>query len=117
MAKYECILNGDFDVLLSRINEGILRGSISASYEDGSYYQSGDVRCAVRVYERYSMIGSNRVSMNVTLVGNEDKLFLTAITSGGSQAVFIKINTFGEEAFLTCLADIVEDYKHTRRPL
>lgn len=44
-------------------------------------------------------MGGNRVSMNVTLVGKGEELFLTAITSGGSQAVFWKINTMGEEAF------------------
>ena len=32
---------------------------------------------------------------------------VTAITSGGSQALFWKINTFGEEAFLQKLADLL----------
>jgi hypothetical protein len=57
------------------------------------------------------MIGSNRVSMNITLVGNGNDLFITAITSGGSQAVFFKINTLGEESFLKQAINIVEDYK------
>jgi hypothetical protein len=56
------------------------------------------------------MLGGNRVSLNVTLVGNGDRLFLSAITSGGSQAVLFKINTFGEESFLDCLREIAEDY-------
>jgi len=111
MAKYETTLYGDFDALLRNIDDGILRGSISASYEDGSNFQSGDIRCVVRVYERYSIIGKNRVSLSVTLVGNGNQLFLTAITSGGSQAMFFKINTFGEEAFLDCLARIVDQFK------
>jgi hypothetical protein len=114
MAKYECSLSGDFDALLYRIEDGILRGSLSASYEDGSDLTEGSVRCAVRVYERYSMLGGNRVSLNVTLVGNGDRLFLSAITSGGSQAVLFKINTFGEESFLDCLREIAEDYRSGR---
>ena len=81
---------------------------MSASYEDGSNWMSGEVRCAVRVFERYSAMGGNRVSMNVTLVGKDEELFLTAITSGGSQAVFWKINTMGEEAFLQTLIDAME---------
>ena len=81
---------------------------MSASYEDGSNWMSGEVRCAVRVFERYSAMGGNRVSMNVTLVGKGEELFLTAITSGGSQAVFWKINTMGEEAFLQTLIDAME---------
>lgn len=52
-------------------------------------------------------MGGNRVSMNVTLVGKGEELFLTAITSGGSQAVFWKINTMGEEAFLQTLIDAI----------
>ena len=89
---------------------GVLNGSMSASYEDGSDWTNGTVRCAVRVFERYSYMGGNRVSMNVTLVGKGDELFLSAITSGGSQAVFWKINTMGEESFLEKLVRVVEDY-------
>ncbi|MCK9477955.1 MAG: DUF6054 family protein [Firmicutes bacterium] len=108
MAKYEKTFKGDFNQILNRIHNGILHGSLSASYEDGSDVFAGGVQCAVRVYERYSMMGKNRVSLSVTLMGNEDNLHLSAITSGGSQAVFFKINTFGEEAFLNCLKGIVE---------
>ena len=85
-----------------------MEGSASASYEDGSDYTAGEVRCAVRVYERYSYMGSNRVSLNLTLVGKGEELFLSAITSGGSQAVFWKVNTWGEEAFLDKLMELVE---------
>ena len=109
MAKYECHLTGDFDRVLSYLHDGILEGSASASYEDGSDYASGEVRCAVRVYERYSTFGSNRVSLNLTLMGRGEDLFLSAITSGGSQAVLFKLNTMGEEAFLDKLVELVEE--------
>lgn len=108
MAKYERYLTGDFDSVLAYLHDGILEGSSSASYEDGSDYSAGDVRCAVRVYERYSYMGSNRVSLSLTLMGKGEELFLTAITSGGSQAIFWKINTLGEEAFLDKLVELVE---------
>lgn len=110
MAKYERNFQGDFNDLLNILDSKILNGSASASFEDGSDYSYNDVRCAVRVYERYSMIGSNRVSLNITLIGNGNHLFLTAITSGGSQAVFFKMNTMGEESFLDCVRKIVENY-------
>ncbi|MDD4493018.1 MAG: DUF6054 family protein [Eubacteriales bacterium] len=109
MAKYEKTFTGNFNEILNSIHNGILNGSFSASYEDGSNFSVDEIRCAVRVYERYSMMGKNRVSLNVTLIGNGDNLHVTAITSGGSQAVFFKINTFGEEAFLDCLRDIIEN--------
>ena len=109
MAKYECRLTGDFDRILSYLHDEILEGSASASYENGSDYAAGEVRCAVRVYERFSYAGSNRVSLNLTLMGRGDELFLSAITSGGSQAMFVKINTWGEEAFLEKVVELISE--------
>lgn len=110
MAKYERRLQGNFSELLNWIHRDITNGSASVSYEDGSDITMSDVRVAVRVYERYSMIGQNRVSMSVTLVGNGYDLFVSAITSGGSQAVFFKLNTIGEGTFLELCRDSVERY-------
>ena len=46
--------------------------------------------------------------MSVTLFqGGDDLIYLSAITSGGSQAMFMKLNTFGEEAFLEKLEDVL----------
>ena len=106
MAKLERQISGSFYDVLNRIDQAVMDSGVSASFEDGSDWSSGAVHCAVRVYERYSAIGGNRVSMNVTLVGEGDRLFLSAITSGGSQALFFKINTWGEDAFLDCLRDL-----------
>lgn len=103
MAKLETTLTGSFDEWLHRIEGGIISGSASADLEDASDFLSPDgrSRCSVRVFERYSMIGQNRVSLSVTLFQVEDgPIQCSAITSGGSQAVFFKINTWGEETFL-----------------
>lgn len=100
MAKYEKVVYGDFDLILDRLHDAIMQGSLSASYEDGSDYLQGDFQCAVRVYERYSWSGGNRVSMSMTLAGSRGEYFLSVITSGGSQGMFFKLNTLGEEAFL-----------------
>ena len=115
MAKYESKMQGDFDELLQKLDTGILQGSASAHREDGSDYSANGVRCAVRVYERYSMIGSSRVSLNVTLIGKDGELFVSAISSGGSQAVFFKINRWGEGNFLQCAVDIIEEYRKSKR--
>lgn len=111
MAKMEYRLTGDFDALVKAVNNGILNGSVSASYEDGSIWRQGDVRCAVNVYERYSAFGSNRVSLNVTVIGSGRDLFVSAITSGGSQAMFFKLNTVGEESFLKKLDEVVRRFQ------
>ena len=102
MAKYEKQLTGDFDAVLSRLFDAVMNGSMSASYEDGSDWEANGVRCAVRVFERYSM--------NLTLAGYGNRLFLSAITSGGSQAMFWKVNTMGEESFLETLVPVAEEY-------
>ena len=107
MAKLEKRITGNFNEILHRIEDGIINGSISASLEERSDFFIGDTRCSVRVFERYSFMGKNRVSLNVTLFGNGDTIQLSAITSGGSQAMFFKINTFGEEAFLDKLREIL----------
>lgn len=108
MAKMEKTISGNFDIWLITIEEGILNGSMSATLENGSDFTEGDCRCSVRVFERYSYAGGNRVSMNVTLFQRGDgPIHLSAITSGGSQAVFFKLNTWGEEAFLERLAEIL----------
>lgn len=113
MAKLERNINGNFDQLLFDIETGILNGSMSASLEDSSNFQSGNARCSVRIFERYSYAGGNRVSLSVTLFqnGEYEPIQLSAITAGGSQALFFKINTLGEEAFLDKLNKLLERYK------
>ncbi len=108
MAKLETTLQGNFDDIVRRIRDGILQGSSSASLEDSSDFQTENARCSVRVFERYSYAGSNRVSLNITFFqANGGDIQLSAITSGGSQALFFKMNTLGEEAFLDKLRELL----------
>ncbi len=110
MAKFEKILRVTFDEAISIIDEGLRRGSVSLTLEDGSEFSVEVARCTVLVYERYSYMGRNRVSLTVTLFqAANGPVHLSAITSGGSQAVFFKINTVGEENFLAKLEEIVRD--------
>jgi hypothetical protein len=110
MAKYERCLKGDFNELLNWIHKDVTNGGSTVSYEDGSDVIIGEMNLAVRVYERYSITGGNRVSLNITLLGSGQELFISAITSGGSQAVFFKVNTIGEETFLELCSRSVENY-------
>lgn len=108
MAKLEKRVNGNFDSVLRRIENGIISGSASATLEAQSDFWSGDARCSVRVFERYSYVGGNRVSLNVTLFQNADEaIYVSAVTSGGSQAMFFKMNTLGEESFLDKLRELL----------
>ena len=105
MAIFERTFTGDFDVLLKKVEKAVLDGSMSATLEESADYRTPQGRRSVRVFERYSYTGGNRVSMSVTLFQAGEEIHLCAITSGGSQAVFFKVNTWGEEAFLETLED------------
>lgn len=107
MAKLEKTIHGNFDQILQKIESGVLSASISASLEDSCDWKASSARCSVRVFERYSYAGGNRVSMNVTLFQADGEIRLCAVTSGGSQAMFWKVNTWGEEAFLDTLRDLL----------
>ncbi len=110
MAKLEKTFNGDFYRMIHRISDGILDGSMSASLEETSDFKSGDAKCSVRVFERYSYMGGNRVSLSLTFFQNGNgPIHLSAVTSGGSQGIFFKLNTMGEEAFLDKLKELLED--------
>ena len=104
MAMLERTLTGDFHHIVEHLHNSVLDGSASASYEEGSDFTMGAVQVAVRMYERYSMLGGNRVAMSVTVVGEGDRVRVIAMTAGGSQALFFKLNTMGEESFLDTLA-------------
>ena len=107
MAKLEATLHGNFSAILNAIDTAVLEGSFTASLEDESHFQSSSGRCVLRVYERYSALGGNRVSLSVLLLETAHGVRLSAIASGGSQAMFLKLNTFGEEAFLESISEAV----------
>ena len=106
MAIFEkTIQNKKFDQLLWKLENEIPASSWSAELEAGSDFKEGDARCSVRVFERYSMM-----SLTLTMFQNGDSpIRLSAITAGGSQAVFFKVNTLGEESFLEDVKGLLEE--------
>ena len=73
----------DFDTLWNRITDGILNGSASATLVDRSDFAGDGARCSVTVFERYSMIGGNRLSLTVTLFqAAGGPVCLSGITAG-----------------------------------
>ena len=107
MAKYETNINRGFREVLETLDEAILSRSATASFEDGSDFHLPGASAAVRVYERYSMFGGNRLTLTLTIVGDAACTQVSAITSGGSQAMFFKINTLGEDAFLDTVIEVL----------
>lgn len=110
MAKFEHSLKGDITDFVAYMDKKILSGSMSASYIDGSYYEHGASKSSLKVYERYSMTGKNRLSLTLMVSEVDGLLDVSLITSGGSQAVMFKINTFGEHSFLNKVSEYVLSY-------
>lgn len=113
MPKYEKTLFGDLNSFVEHLDSAILSGSMTASLEDSSYTTIGQAAVAVRVYERFSAWGQNRVSLNVTVVGWGSQLYVSAITSGGTDALFWKFMPIGEETFLDKAVDAIEAFNAT----
>ena len=111
MAKLETTLHGNFSEILRAIDSAVLDSSFTASLEEESRFQSSMGRCVLRIYERYSALGGNQVSLCVLLLETAQCIRFSAITSGGSQAMFLKLNTVGEEAFLDTLSAAVTRYQ------
>ena len=83
MAIFEkTILNKNFDKLLRKLENEIPDSSWSEDLEAGSDFKEGGARCSVRVFERYSMMGGNRLSLTLTMFQNADSpIRLSAITA------------------------------------
>lgn len=110
MAKYSVKLQGNYNDFIQYVEDSVVKGSFSTSVEEKHTAIFHDVTCTVLVFERYSYTGKNRVSMSVNILGHGLDIYLIATASGGSQATFFKINTWGEEAFLDTLIEPVKAY-------
>ena len=111
MAHHEQRLTGDLDALILHIDREIVSGSATAKHEVRINHQLGDARMVVSVYERYSAMGSNRVSLNISVLAVGEDLSVSLVTAGGSQAMFWKVNTFGEDAFLQKGVDALASFR------
>ena len=90
------------------LHNAVMNGSVSASLEDEGDLPNGSWRCLVRVDERDSWFGGNRVSMTIVVAGTEGKFKVTVITAGGSEGIFFKLNRVGEKSFLNTVIDAIE---------
>ena len=113
MAKLERRLKGEFNKVLNELHQGILDASMSASYEDGSDYRVGNMRVAVRVYEKYTILGENGLSMTVTLATNGTEIFASAITAAGSGG-FVKVWAWGEDGYLEHFIEAAKQFEGMR---
>ena len=103
-------LAGSADALAAHLDRAISSGSVSASIESSDERSIGDARMIVRTYERYSMTGGNRLTLSVSILAVGDRMEVALTTSGGSEAMFFKINRFGEDAFMEKGLEALENF-------
>ena len=115
MARYETSVRGDFSQIAGFIDMELRQQSVSLSLEESFDTTAGGYRICQRVYERYSYTGGNRASLSVLFIETDDGAKICGIATGGSQALFFKINTFGEEAFLETLQIAVNKWNSQNR--
>ncbi|CAI9418806.1 DUF6054 family protein [Nocardioides sp. T2.26MG-1] len=68
MAHHDQRLTGDADALVAHLDETIVSGSMTATLEHAVDHTIGDARMLVRVYERYSAAGGNRLSLSISVL-------------------------------------------------
>ena len=115
MAKLEQKLIGDFDQIIKLIEDGIKCGIPSAALASWSDFSDGDSRCAVRVFDKYSYVDESKLSFSVTLFQKANgPIHLSAITAGGNQVEWLKINRSGEKELLDKLKEITFNFQQSK---
>ncbi|WP_227521594.1 DUF6054 family protein [Bacillus alkalisoli] len=81
---------------------------ISMNLVDESDYATGDTKIAVRVYDKYYMRNGNRASLSLTVVGFEEKVYITAISAGGGSGVIFNFSLGAENDMVDIVQRSVE---------
>ncbi len=111
MAIYQAFVKGDLDTVLNALHEAIIKGSSTISMEESLNVELSETKLAIRAYERYSILGQNRVSLHLTVAADAENTHVTVISTGGSQGALFKMNTFSEENFLSTVIPAIEKIK------
>ena len=115
MAKYITNVPGKLDELKAYIRKNGPRLGTTITLEEDILGTVDDVRYWVGTYERYAVLGDNRVSLNVVLLEYSEGVKVIATASGGSQAAFFKINTWSEGNFLDDFVSLIKSYQARKK--
>lgn len=111
MAKYTATVPGNIDKLKKYISHNGPNLGATITLEDEISGAADGVKYWVGTYERYAVLGENRVSLNIVLLEISEGVRVIATASGGSQAVFMKINHWSEDNFLNDFIKVIEAYE------
>ncbi|MDF2606829.1 MAG: hypothetical protein K0S34_1024 [Bacillales bacterium] len=108
MAKYETTIIGQFDEVVSHLENDISNSGMSMKLVDESNYTIGDTNVAVRVYDKYFMRNGNRASLSLTVVGNNSNIFISAIGAGGGQGIIFNFSLGAEDDMVAIVQKSIE---------
>ena len=110
MAIYQAKVKGELWDVVSFVERELVSRSQTISLEHEAETTAGGAQIRVAAFERYSWLGGNRVSLNITYIGSGGEVEMIATSTGGSQAMFYKLNTIGEENFMQTFIEAVQAY-------
>jgi hypothetical protein len=84
MAKLELKFTGDFEQILNQLHEDLTKNSYSMKLVEVSNYELGDIKVALRVYNKFYMRNGSLSSLNLTFIKYKNEIYVTAIAEGGS---------------------------------
>jgi hypothetical protein len=108
MAKYEKTITGQFEEVVNHLENDIANSGISMNLVDESNYTTGDTKIAVRVYDKYFARNGNRASLNLTVIGYNRNIYISAIGSGGGQGVFFNFSLGAEDSMVAVVEESIE---------
>lgn len=108
MAKFECQLTGDFNSIVHYLEEEISDSGMSMNLVDQSNITFGETSVQVLVYDKYYMRNGNRASLSVTIVGNKQDIFISAIGSGGGSGVIFNFSLGAEDDMVSIVEDCID---------
>jgi hypothetical protein len=111
MAKYEKVIVGQFDEIVSRLQNDIRNSGVTMNLVDESYYTVGDAKIAVQVYDKYFMRNGNRASLSLTVVGYGNDIFISAIGAGGGKGIVFNFSLGAEDSMVAIVRESVEQMK------
>jgi hypothetical protein len=104
LAKFEIKVNGDCAQISSRLNSAVLDSGVSVNLVDSSRITVGDTSITVRVYDKYFARNGNRASLTLTVAGNRDETYVSAIGAGGGSGAFFNFSLGAEDDFVETVA-------------
>ena len=110
MAKFTAIVPGTIDRFWKFLDRNTASLGTTATLEDVVTGSADGIKYKVCTYERYAVMGENRVSLNVVMLEYSEGVRIVATASGGSTGAFLKINHWSEDNFLSVFEDLVKAY-------